>query len=51
MIEVRQTVAAVRMLLVLTVITGVVYPALVWAVGRLAFPEPPEGSFTEIESS
>ena len=47
MIEVRQTVAAVRMLLVLTVITGVVYPALVWAVGRLAFPERAEGSFTE----
>jgi K+-transporting ATPase ATPase C chain len=37
------------MLLVLTVITGVVYPAVVWAVGRVAFAEQAEGSFTERE--
>ncbi|MGH3508001.1 MAG: potassium-transporting ATPase subunit KdpC [Nocardioidaceae bacterium] len=45
----RQTIAAVRMLLVLTVITGVAYPAVVWAVGRVAFAEQAEGSFTERE--
>jgi K+-transporting ATPase ATPase C chain len=40
----RQLVASVRMLLVLTVLLGVLYPAAVWAVGRVAFTEQAGGS-------
>jgi K+-transporting ATPase ATPase C chain len=46
-IVVRQTAAAARMLLVLTVLTGVLYPAVVWVVGRVAFADRAEGSFAE----
>ncbi|TWP36397.1 potassium-transporting ATPase subunit KdpC [Leekyejoonella antrihumi] len=40
----RQTSAAVKMLLVLTLVLGIGYPALVWSVGRLALPGQAGGS-------
>ena len=40
----RQLVASMRMLLVLTVLLGVLYPAAVCAVGRVAFTEQAGGS-------
>lgn len=36
---------SLRLLAVFTILLGVVYPALVWAVGRIAFPVAAEGSF------
>ena len=41
----RATLTAVRMLVVMTVLTGVVYPLAVWGVGRVAFPAQADGSF------
>jgi K+-transporting ATPase ATPase C chain len=43
-IVVRQHLAAVRALLILTVITGIAYPLLVTGVGELAFPNQAKGS-------
>lgn len=40
----RQLVAALRMMLVLTVLLGVVYPAAVWVVGRVGFDDQAQGS-------
>ncbi len=40
----RQSLAAVRMLVVLTVLLGVLYPAVVWGVGRVAFAGQASGS-------
>ncbi|UIJ34118.1 potassium-transporting ATPase subunit KdpC [Allobranchiibius sp. GilTou73] len=40
----RQTVAAVRLLLVLTLLLGVGYPAVVWAVGRVGLHDQATGS-------
>lgn len=40
----RQLLASARMLLVLTALLGVLYPAAVWAVGRVAFPGQADGS-------
>ncbi|HWC20942.1 MAG TPA: potassium-transporting ATPase subunit KdpC [Flexivirga sp.] len=40
----RQTLAAIRLLLVLTVLLGVLYPAAVWGVGRIAFHDQATGS-------
>lgn len=40
----RQTLAAVRIFLVLTVLLGVVYPAAVWGVGRITFHDQAAGS-------
>ena len=40
----RQLSAALRMLLVLTVLLGVGYPAIVWAVGRVGFHDQATGS-------
>lgn len=40
----RQTLAAVRIFLVLTVLLGVIYPAAVWGVGRIAFHDQATGS-------
>lgn len=40
----RQTVAAVRLLLVLTLVLGVGYPAVVWAVGRVGLHDQATGS-------
>jgi K+-transporting ATPase ATPase C chain len=40
----RNLVASMRMLLVLTVLLGVLYPALVWGIGKLAFPAQADGS-------
>ena len=42
--NVRQLVASLRMLLVLTVLLGVAYPAAVWGIGRLAFSDQANGS-------
>ncbi len=43
----RQTLAALRMLLILTVVLGVGYPAVVWAVGRVAFHDQATGSIVQ----
>lgn len=40
----RQTLAALRVFLVLTVLLGVLYPAAVWGVGRVAFHDQATGS-------
>jgi K+-transporting ATPase ATPase C chain len=40
----RNLYASLRMLLVLTVLLGLLYPAAVWAVGRIAFPGQADGS-------
>ena len=40
----RTLLPAVLMLVVLTVITGVLYPVAVWAVGQVAFPSQANGS-------
>lgn len=40
----RQTLAAIRIFLVLTVLLGVLYPAAVWGVGRVAFHDQATGS-------
>lgn len=40
----RQSLAALRMLAVLTVLLGVVYPAAVWGIGRVAFADQASGS-------
>lgn len=37
------------MLLVLTVVTGVLYPLFVWAVGRVAFRDQATGSFVVVD--
>ena len=36
---------SIRLLVVFTLLLGFVYPAVVWAVGRVAFPRPARGSF------
>ncbi|MDX2186419.1 MAG: potassium-transporting ATPase subunit C [Opitutaceae bacterium] len=40
----KTLIQSLRLLLVLTVITGVIYPVAVWAVGRALFAEAAEGS-------
>lgn len=40
----RQAAAGLRLLLVLTAVTGLLYPLAVWGVGRLAFPHQAGGS-------
>lgn len=44
----RQSFAAVRVLLVLTALLGVLYPAAVWAVGR-AVPDRADGSLLRVD--
>jgi potassium-transporting ATPase KdpC subunit len=43
----RQAAAGLRMLLVLTLLTGVVYPLAVWAAAQAVFPGQAEGSKAE----
>jgi K+-transporting ATPase ATPase C chain len=43
----RQVGAALRMFLVLTVVLGVLYPALLWGVGAVALPSQANGSRIE----
>lgn len=45
----RQAVAALRMLLVLTLLLGVAYPAVVWAIGRTAFSDQASGSLVRLD--
>ena len=40
----RQALAALRMLLLMTLLLGVLYPAVVWGVGRVAFADQASGS-------
>jgi len=40
----RATVSAIRMLLVLTVVVGVLYPLAIWGVGGVAFSDRADGS-------
>ncbi len=44
----RQALAALRVLLVMTVLLGVLYPATVWAVGRVV-PDRADGSLVEVD--
>lgn len=41
--------AALRMLLVLTVVTGVLYPLAVTGIGQVAFPDKANGSMVEVD--
>ena len=45
----RQSLAAVRLFVVLTVLLGVLYPAAVWGVGRVAFHDQATGSLIRAE--
>ena len=40
----RAIVSALRMLLVLTVVVGVLYPLAIWGVGRVVFSDQADGS-------
>lgn len=42
---------SLRLFLALTVLLGLIYPAAVWAVGRLAFRDAADGSFLRREES
>ena len=44
MSSLRQLVASLRMLLVLTVLLGVLYPAVVWGIGRVGLSDQADGS-------
>ena len=41
---VRQHLAALRMLLIFTVITGIIYPVVIWGIGQGAFHNQANGS-------
>jgi K+-transporting ATPase ATPase C chain len=41
----RELRTAIAVLAVLTIVTGVLYPLLVWSIGRAAFPDRASGSF------
>ena len=43
----RQLLAALGMVIVFTVLTGIVYPLVVTAIGQLAFHDKAEGSLVE----
>jgi K+-transporting ATPase ATPase C chain len=43
----RQLLASARMLLILTVVLGVLYPAVIWGVGRLGLSHQADGSRIE----
>lgn len=45
----RTTWAALRMLLVLTAVTGIAYPLLVTGIGQAAFHDKANGSITEVD--
>jgi potassium-transporting ATPase KdpC subunit len=45
----RQLPAAIGMLIVFTVLTGVLYPLVVTAIGQLAFNDKAEGSLVEVD--
>ncbi|MFD9137308.1 potassium-transporting ATPase subunit KdpC [Streptomyces bottropensis] len=45
----RMAWAALRMLLVLTVVTGVIYPLAVTGIGQVAFPDKANGSMAEVD--
>jgi K+-transporting ATPase ATPase C chain len=45
----RQLPAAIGMLIVFTVLTGVLYPLVVTAIGQLAFEDKAEGSLVEVD--
>lgn len=40
----RNALVSLRLLVVFTVLTGLIYPAAVWAIGRVAFPRAASGS-------
>jgi potassium-transporting ATPase KdpC subunit len=45
----RQLLAALGMVIVFTVLTGLVYPLVVMAIGQLAFHDKAEGSLVEVD--
>lgn len=45
----RQAGAGLRVLLVLTVLTGVVYPLVIWGVGQVAFNDKANGSIVSLD--
>jgi len=44
----RQAGAGLRVLLVFTVVTGVLYPLVVWGIGQVAFNDKANGSFVSV---
>jgi K+-transporting ATPase ATPase C chain len=44
-----QLLASVRALLVMTLVLGLLYPLLVWAVGQAAFPRTADGSLVRVD--
>lgn len=49
MSSLRQLMASLRMLLVLTVLLGLLYPAVVWGVGQIGSPDRANGSLVRRE--
>ena len=48
----RQSLAGLRLLLVMTVLTGVLYPAAVWAAGRVTnAPTPDDGLYGRVTAA
>ncbi len=47
----RQTAGALRLLLVLSILLGALYPALIWGIGRAAFSEQAGGSLVRQHGS
>ncbi|MBK7874910.1 MAG: potassium-transporting ATPase subunit KdpC [Planctomycetes bacterium] len=47
----RDLVVSVRMLLVMTLLTGVAYPLVVWAAGNALFPERARGSVVVVDGT
>ena len=45
----RQLPAAIGMLIIFTVLTGVVYPLVVAAIAQVAFNDKAEGSLVEVD--
>ena len=45
----RQAGAGLRILLVFTVVTGVLYPLAVWGIGQVAFNDKANGSFVSVD--
>jgi potassium-transporting ATPase KdpC subunit len=46
---VRQHIAALRLLLVFTVLTGIVYPVVMWAIAQVAFSHQANGSMVSYD--
>ncbi len=45
----RQHIAAFRMLLAFTVLTGIIYPVVMWGVAQAAFKNQADGSLVTVQ--